>query len=369
MITTSPAAFTAADAKGVTKLCNATCPSVSERTAATGFEKPAIRSIFGGNIVVRAVPDFFNLIFTSDKMVVIHGFLRDHVEGVLYAILPPTAHLSDMELTTNRIDYQIQESVAFHEEGCEHVVELLQAVKAITYDREKMTFHFRFFIRAKAIRWESQTIPYWKAYLTLRNVGSALPPEIPATEVKRGQIDYQLCVSNVAEHVAVHYLHEYLKAVSNNTVAEFKSVDRGGRGPHLSATWTVRFLTSLPQVPARGDARRLVGATAIHPALPRRPWAAVSGLLPHGPHVLSMRDSGMRTQAKALVRSDQCAGPANLPAPRAFAYELEHVRFLFPDAAVTEPYNDMCSEVNEDQTARHRSRRNNRQHQQQTRRR
>lgn len=63
--------------------------------------------------------------------------------------------------------------------------------------------------------------------------------------MKRYQIDYQLRVSNVAEHVSVHHLHEFLKAVSGNTIAEFKSANRGGRDSHLSTIWTVRFSTPL----------------------------------------------------------------------------------------------------------------------------
>lgn len=121
MVSIKAGVFTDKEVREIAMLCNAVCPSVAERGAATDLEKWIIQGDFAGSVVVPAMPDLFNMVFSSDQMVAFHCYLRHHVEGELYAILPSTARLSDVVLTTNRIDYQIQESMAFHADGCQHV--------------------------------------------------------------------------------------------------------------------------------------------------------------------------------------------------------------------------------------------------------
>lgn len=233
-------------------------------------------------------------------------------------------------MTTNRIAYQIQESAVFREDECDHVSELLQSVKAITDDREKRTFHFRFFTRAEAARGEAHSVPFWKANMVLRNIRDALGTELPASEVKRYQIAYQLRVSNVAEHVSVHHLHEFLKAASDNTVAEFKSADRGGRDSHLSTKWTARFTT--PHCPKILDGKTHIDWMGHY--LFVQHYRVGRGLPCQVCHHMGHTTSACVTPERARklkhlsvrVSAHDLAAP---PPPRTFANELELVGYLF----------------------------------------
>lgn len=85
--------FTTEEAERVRVLCDGPSPIVVDRRPATEFEKRIIRAIFDGAVVVRMVPDFLNILFSSDQLLAFQALFQHKVKGEPYAILPPIARL------------------------------------------------------------------------------------------------------------------------------------------------------------------------------------------------------------------------------------------------------------------------------------
>lgn len=105
--------------------------------------------------------------------------------------------------------------------------------------------HFRFYDKEAGEQYARRPIPFRNSLLMLYPVAArdaAAGEEVPGPT--RYQLEYSPRLFNVAEHILIRDLYEYVKARSDVKITEFKSEDLGGRGSHLSQTWLVRFDSS-----------------------------------------------------------------------------------------------------------------------------
>lgn len=194
-------------------LCNKCVQRLTELRKPAQREKDLIAAIIDTTVTVRALPDFFAQLFTSDQLLSFIEFFKNNVEGELFTKLPPHTQLSDLQLTTSRLAFVIETSTTNSGGACDHVAEMLNEVKSISFDRHRRTLHFRFFDRASVAKDAGKDVPFRNSQLRLFAVTDSSDSD-STPSLTCYQLRYSLRLFNVAVHIEPRMLFEYIKTRS-----------------------------------------------------------------------------------------------------------------------------------------------------------
>ena len=205
--------------------------------------------IMDGNILARAHPQFLKRCCTMRQFAWFHRQLILRAEGELWAQLPVTTKIYNVNQSSRRLIAAISQSAEHQKWTDARLKELLGAVKVASYDKARHSIHLHFYTKATATVWEGSKIPFRAASLTLRNPDakaesknadegqSGSGPIDDGLPTDRYQSFYKMRLSNVPHTMDMDKFTKFLQQLTDDEMQIGVPLDSYGPQSESSLLW------------------------------------------------------------------------------------------------------------------------------------
>lgn len=224
-------------------MCMATHVYPTNRREPTPEEWEIITGLLSGKIIARRLPQFLKRCCSWQLLVRLHQTIQEEVEGELYAGLPLGFKMHNENQHTKRIATEIAATMATIEWTDPKTSEMLENVKAITYNPRGHSLHFHFFTRREAREWANTIVPYRNLRLQLHEPHGITSGKDQLADDKYQRF-YRVRIHNLHRFVEIGAVMQYLDTITNGAVKLSYPLDDCGAQSPWSLVWEVVFQTT-----------------------------------------------------------------------------------------------------------------------------